>query len=135
MLVPVPRQRTQRRPAGNQCRVDPQLGGAPVASLAQEFLAALFSRTRPLTRVTVTVGQLGGGQIQSMFDSRQQTVPATSGKAGWEERCESFRLRGGVRQGDEDLMGQDEVRRPVCRPSLGVAPGPKLSQDGQTAAV
>ena len=76
VLVPIPRQRAECGPAGNQGRVDAQLSGAPVTPLAQGIIPALFGGTRPVSGRAVPLRPLRHGQLQGALDRRLDTVPA-----------------------------------------------------------
>src|SRR5947199_81301 len=133
VLFPVPGQRAECGPAGNQRRVDVQFRGPPVASLAQAIIPALFGGTRPVTGGAVPVRPLRGGQLQGALHRRVDPVPAPRRETGRQERQNCLVLGRSIGQGDERLMPQDEIRRPVGSDRLDVTPVPQRPQDGQTA--
>lgn len=130
-FVPIQGKFGQGGTAGDEGRVDAQFGGDGVSPGLQLQEASTLILGGAAGSEPERFGVLVGWQRQRGFDSLGERSAAASGVMPGEEVLESGTLGGEFRDTEDQVVAEDEERRPVCRDRFGFAPGPDFAQDGE----
>ena len=134
MPFPILGEEGQRRPAGDECRVDPQFRGALITAFLDLVKTAPFSGIGMMNLSLQEMRMFSGRELQSPRNGLLQKLPAMGRNPVWNEGIGFLPARHCVRQLGHRFVRQNEKRRGVGPNGLLLSPVPQLPQNRQSGA-